>query len=276
MGCTVAGFVLQDVRLKGIPLDRPPGSQKGRSGNSTVEGYYREKLSGERLLRCYELAPPRVRQYLDAEIEFVLRHIRQTDVVLELGCGYGRVAFRLAEVAARVVGIDTASESLELARKLLPPGLNCDFVAMDALHLLFPDFSFDAVVCVENGICAFAVDQEALVREALRVTRADGVVLFFTYSDSFWPERLSWFEAQARQGLVGDIDYAASCDGVIVCTDGLRAGRLTREDFRAICSRMNVEPGIIDVDDSSLFCKIVRTAPGRQGHGGRRPQGATA
>jgi hypothetical protein len=30
--------------------------------------YYSEKLSAERLKKCYDIAPSRVRQYLDAEI----------------------------------------------------------------------------------------------------------------------------------------------------------------------------------------------------------------
>jgi len=59
--------------------------------------YYAEKLSAERLRRCYEIASPRVKQYLEAEIDFVCDHLKGSEVVIELGCGYGRVALRLAE-----------------------------------------------------------------------------------------------------------------------------------------------------------------------------------
>jgi hypothetical protein len=47
-------------------------------------------LSGVRLQRCYKIAPPRVQQYLEAEVAFVLSHLHPGDEVLELGCGYGR------------------------------------------------------------------------------------------------------------------------------------------------------------------------------------------
>ena len=70
-----------------------------------VQGYYSAKLSGDRLQKCYEVAPARVRQYLEAEISFVIGRLRPGDSVLELGCGYGRVAFRLGEVAVRVPDI---------------------------------------------------------------------------------------------------------------------------------------------------------------------------
>lgn len=226
-----------------------------------MQGYYSAKLSGERLQQCYELASARVRQYLEAEIAFVLSRLRSTDSVLELGCGYGRVALRLADVAARVVGIDTSSESLILARHLAAPEARCEFVEMDASAPTFRDGTFDAVVCVQNGICAFAADPERLLREALRVTRPGGRALFSTYSEAFWPERLGWFESQAAAGLVGALDYDHTENGVIVCDDGFRAGTYSAEAFRGLCRRLSVEPVITTVDDSSVFCEIIVPSP---------------
>jgi cyclopropane fatty-acyl-phospholipid synthase-like methyltransferase len=74
-----------------------------------MTSYYRQRLSGRRLQRCYEVASPRVQQYLEAEIVHALERIRPADTVLELGCGYGRIALRVADVAHRVVGIDNAT-----------------------------------------------------------------------------------------------------------------------------------------------------------------------
>lgn len=70
--------------------------------------YYTQKLSAERLRQVYEIAPPRVQQYLEVEIELVLSKIKPIDTVLELGCGYGRVLQKLIENAKTVVGIDTS------------------------------------------------------------------------------------------------------------------------------------------------------------------------
>jgi len=128
---------------------------------------------------------------------------------------------------------------------------------MDALDLRFPDDEFDFVACVQNGICAFGVDQEALAREALRVTRPGGRVVFSSYAEQFWPHRLAWFEDQARRGLVGDIDCSSTGDGVIVCKDGFRAGVMTPADFRWLGSKVGVVPVITEVDGSSVFCELV-------------------
>ncbi len=222
-----------------------------------MTGYYVEKLAGERLQRCYEIASPRVKQYFEAEIQHVLERLKPADSVLELGCGYGRVTLRLAQVAKRAVGIDSASGSIELARRIDSRG-RCEFMVMDALDLQFPDCSFDAVVCIQNGICAFGVDQGALIQEALRVTRDGGIVLFSSYSDRIWPERLAWFEAQAAEGLLGEIDYSGCQNGIIACKDGFRSGRMTPEDFRSLCLRVGVEPGMAEIDGSSVFCEIVK------------------
>jgi len=223
-----------------------------------MASYYSKSLAGRRLERCYQVASPRVRQYLEAEIRHVLQRLHPEDTALELGCGYGRVAFRLAEVAGRVVGIDSAAESIDLALELAGEASRCEFLEMDALDLEFPDAEFDAVICVQNGICAFRVDQEALLREALRVTRAGGRLLFSTYAERFWPHRLEWFEAQAAEGLVGPIDHEASGGGVIVCEDGFRSGQLTPKDIQALCAGLGIVAELTEVDGSSLFCEIIK------------------
>jgi SAM-dependent methyltransferase len=81
-----------------------------------MSGYYREKLSANRLERVYAIAPPRVRQYLDAEIDHVLALVGPNDAVLELGCGYGRVLALLA----RIVEVDSSSVFCEITAGVPP------------------------------------------------------------------------------------------------------------------------------------------------------------
>lgn len=218
--------------------------------------YYARALSGTRLRECYDLTPPRVRQYLDAEIEFVRRKIDARMVVLELGCGYGRVAGPLAEVARRVIGIDTAVESLRLALRTNAAHGRCTYAAMDATRLGFGPGVFDLVVCVQNGLCAFQVDPANVLREALRVTRHGGRILTSTYAERFWPHRLEWFETQAAHGLIGAIDREVTRDGVIACKDGFRAGMLSPSQFADLCGGLGVQGRTVEVDESSLFCEI--------------------
>ncbi|KPL11433.1 hypothetical protein AMJ71_00980 [candidate division TA06 bacterium SM1_40] len=219
-------------------------------------GYYTETLAAERLMQCYAIAPPRVRQYLKAEVDHVLCRIDLQDLVLELGCGYGRILPRLAQKAHRVIGIDTSSPSLVLARQLLTGIPNISLLAMNAAMLAFPDMGFDKVVCIQNGISAFHVDQRALIRESIRVTKPGGKVLLSSYSDKFWEDRLEWFELQSKAGLLGEIDPEMTGDGVIVCKDGFVATTVRPDDFLALAAGSDVTTEIVEVDESSIFCEI--------------------
>ena len=222
-------------------------------------GYYDEKLSAERLRACYDLAPPRIRKYLEAEIAFVLERIRPAASVLELGCGYGRVLHRLERPGRSVTGIDTSPASLRLARTLdgAGEGPSIRLFAMDATRMGFRSGTFDSTLCIQNGISAFGVDRSELLREAARVTRSGGLVLFSSYAERFWEDRLNWFRLQAGHGLLGPIDEAATGNGVIVCEDGFRASTVGAEEFERLASGLRLAARTIEVDGSSLFCEIV-------------------
>ena len=222
-----------------------------------MNNYYAEKLSAERLRRCYEIAPQRVKQYLEAELTFVLDRISPSNLVLELGCGYGRLIPELAKKARFVVGIDISISSLKYGRKLIRSTSNCLLIQMDATQLSFLDRTFDVVVCIQNGISAFHVDQEHLIRESIRVAKQGGTILFSSYSDKFWKYRLEWFKRQSEEGLVGEIDFDKTRDGVIVCKDGFTASTVGRERFVELTAGFNVETTIAEADESSIFCEMI-------------------
>lgn len=218
--------------------------------------YYDEKLSANKLKRCYEIAPPRIQQYLEAEVNYVSDKINPGDSVLELGCGYGRILPSLAQKAGLVIGIDTSLQSLALAKETTQGIQNCQVMGMDAVQLAFADQTFDVTVCIQNGISAFHVNKADLIRENIRVTKPGGTVLFSSYSGKFWSYRLHWFQLQADAGLIGKIDSEKTGDGVIVCKDGFTATTINEEQFKALTRRFNVKTNIIEVDESSLFCEI--------------------
>lgn len=224
----------------------------------TMDRYYADRLTAERLQQCYALAPPRVCQYLAAEIEYTLTRVRPADRVLELGCGYGRVLERLVTQALAVVGIDTSAASLRLAHQRLPGPPRCWLARMDAARLGFGDHAFDVVLGIQNSISAFKVDQRTLLAEALRVTRPGGRVLFSSYAARFWSHRLAWFEVQAAHGLLGEIDRAATGHGMIICKDGFRATTVGPDEFLALTDGLPFAwRQVSEVDESSLFCELV-------------------
>jgi 2-polyprenyl-6-hydroxyphenyl methylase/3-demethylubiquinone-9 3-methyltransferase len=222
-----------------------------------MQGYYSDKLSAEQLKKCYEIAPPRVQQYLDAEINYVLQKIGLNDIVIELGCGYGRLLPALARKSKKVIGIDTSVSSIEMGKKMHSGFSNISFMQMDAVKLEFDDGYFDVVICIQNGISAFHVNQTDLIRESIRVTKKGGLDLFSSYSEKFWEHRLKWFKLQSEAGLLGEIDYEKTKNGLIVCKDGFIASTVTPERFVELTSNIvNITVNITEVDESSVFCEI--------------------
>lgn len=219
-----------------------------------MSGYYAEKLAAQRLQKCYKIAPPRTRQYLQAELDFTMSHIKPGDIVLDLGCDYGRTLPLLAAKAGSMFGIDNAATSIALAEQLAKNIANVTVKEMDAAHLLFVDNLFDVVICIQNGISAFHCDQKSLLREALRVTKRGGLTLFSTYAEKFWEYRLEWFKLQAAAGLLGEIDWGKTTNGIIVCQDGFTASTISPEQFSQLTVGLPAQVTLTEVDESSLFC----------------------
>ena len=83
-----------------------------------TNNYYDKKLSSLLLAEVYSTEIPRINQYLQAEIEFVRKHIRGDETILELGAGYGRVILELARSCKKIVGIDISPNNIEYGKKL--------------------------------------------------------------------------------------------------------------------------------------------------------------
>ena len=216
--------------------------------------YYEDKLSAERLRKCYEIAPSRIRQYLKAELDFLIQCTEGSNRILELGCGYGRVIKKLGRPMTEDLGCDTSQRSLRLAKNYLNQLPNVELVCADASSLPFRQNVFDAVFCVQNGISSFGVNQRRLVAEAARVTMVGGLVIFSSYSTKIWKERLAWFRLQAQANLIGEIDETRTRGGTIVCKDGFRATTTSRMRFEKLFTDAGLIPRMRELDGSSLFC----------------------
>jgi ubiquinone/menaquinone biosynthesis C-methylase UbiE len=99
--------------------------------------------------------------------------------VLDVGCGTGADALRMAELVAprgRVVGLDHSPEMIAEARQRAR-GSDCpiEFVPGSASAIDFPDDSFDRCRC--DRVLSHIADPMPVVRELARVVRPGGLVL---------------------------------------------------------------------------------------------------
>lgn len=57
--------------------------------------------------------------------------------------------------------------------------------------------------------------------------------------------------------LIGEIDYKLTKNGAIICKDGFKATTYSMQEFLELASNFNVQTTIHEIDNSSIFCKMV-------------------
>jgi ubiquinone/menaquinone biosynthesis C-methylase UbiE len=164
----------------------PPGLDEQRLAH--VETYNREPVSDpvfdvdelfdDDYLYFYE---PRLAGVSDADAGVIWRllELERGMEVLDLACGHGRIANRLAARGARVAGLDATPLFLERARsEAAVGGLEVQYVEGDMRSLPWADSSFD---CVVSWFTSFGYfdddDNRRVLREAHRILRPGGRLL---------------------------------------------------------------------------------------------------
>lgn len=104
-----------------------------------------------------------------AQLQSLLAPLGPGAQVLEIGCGTGRFAEHLQRQGFALVGCDPSRAMLQVANARIP------VVAADGAALPFADGSFDA--CALIAVLEFADQPERILQEALRVARAQVVLL---------------------------------------------------------------------------------------------------
>ncbi|HWM07999.1 MAG TPA: methyltransferase domain-containing protein [Solirubrobacteraceae bacterium] len=94
---------------------------------------------------------------------------RPTDRALDVACGTGIVARKLAPLVQRVAGLDPNAGMLEVARANAPA---IEWIAAEAGAIPLPDATFDLVTC-QQGV-QFFPDRAAGLRELRRVLAPGG------------------------------------------------------------------------------------------------------
>ena len=117
-------------------------------------------------------------------------------VVLDLGCGTGRVSGELKERYPRsqVIALDLSVGMLREARRHLEEGSRFERVCGDALRLPLKDASVDLVF--SNLMLQWCEPLESALAEVRRVLKGSGFFAFSTFGpDTLYELRASWAQA---------------------------------------------------------------------------------
>ncbi len=119
------------------------------------------------------------------------------DLLLDVGCGFGRHAYQAARLGARVVALDYAEAELKEVRNTFGAMAAADEVGEasvsgtvqgDGTRLPFADSAFDRVIASE--VLEHIPDDDAALGELARVLRPGGTIAVTV--PSWVPERVCW------------------------------------------------------------------------------------
>lgn len=130
-------------------------------------------------------------------VDYARLRLREDQLVLDLGCGFGRHAYEVLRLGSRVVACDMALPELQEVRATFGAMVSEREISRDAMGsatagdatcLPFPDNTFDRIIASE--VLEHVPDDQAALAELARVLKPDGILAATV--PAFLPERICW------------------------------------------------------------------------------------
>lgn len=130
-----------------------------------------------RVARKYATDPIKDMAGYERTVDRTRHLLNGSATVLEIGCGTGTTALRLAPHVARLVATDISSEMIAIAREKAAAQnqSNVEFAAAPAHHAPWPDGTFDAVLAF--NVLHLVTDRPALYAKLLAALKPGGLLI---------------------------------------------------------------------------------------------------
>jgi 2-polyprenyl-3-methyl-5-hydroxy-6-metoxy-1,4-benzoquinol methylase len=153
---------------------------------------------------------------IDLLINWIQSHTKAEHMnILDLGCGPGLYAEKLARKGHTVTGVDFSSNSIEYARqKTKENGSNITYYCKDYLNIDFKD-QFDLVILIYLDFCVLKPHERKVVLDNIyRALKSDGLFVFDVVNSKNIEEKVlkpSW--EVCKKGFWKDEPYIAFTTG---------------------------------------------------------------
>ena len=147
------------------------------------------------------------------QIDEFSKYVKKDDVILDVGCGYGRTLNELYTKGYKnLIGIDFSKGMIERAKKI---NSDIDFRVMNNSKIDLPDNSVDSVILLAVLTCIVEdKEQEYLVSEIYRVLKKGGAIYindFLLNNDERNLNRYNEFKNKYNKYGVFELPEGAVC-----------------------------------------------------------------
>jgi SAM-dependent methyltransferase len=163
----------------------PPSERPEPFSVYTTPEFWNDPHISERMLHHHldssTYFSSRPHDFIDRSVEWMVTRFKigAGSRVLDLGCGPGLYAERLARRGAAVIGIDASHRSIDYAREVASrEGLAAEYIAGSYLDIPLPA-DIDLALLIYRDLCALGPDQRQALLGAVRTSLADGGSLVF-------------------------------------------------------------------------------------------------
>lgn len=190
--------------------------------------------------KIIEKSPRLIQEFLDGEIKFLKKYIQPNEIILDVGCGYGRLLKLLSKNAKRVVGIDFSESLLEHTKQNLAGKDNVELYLMRAERMDFDDERFDYVLCLYSTFGNMPGIELDVLKEMKRVCKKGGEIIISVFSENAKEVQI---ENYKRAGLTNIRDDREA----IHTEEGLYSRRFTKKDLEELFEKVGLRCDIIKI-----------------------------
>lgn len=151
-------------------------------------------------------------------LDFILKgYLASNHKVLDAGCGEGRNLTYCLKNGMDVFGIDQNPEAIQflklIAKQYKVQNIDARFQVMRLEKILFPDATFDVVIC--SAVLHFAKDKkhfDEMLFELVRLLKPKGKIFIRTMTDRYLSNNAKEMDSRIFQFSNGEIRYVVNTD----------------------------------------------------------------